>query len=51
MVQFLEHDLALTNRVTIRAGRTRNGVLKLNVSGNVDAGTKQQMRNFLMMVI
>lgn len=47
IVQFLEQDLAPSSRLVIRAAKSNSGRLRTKVSGRVDDGTRQRIRNFL----
>jgi uncharacterized protein DUF3634 len=51
VVDFLERDVALDGNVVVVGDRDNNGVLRLNFRGNIDEGTRQQIRNFLKMVL
>ncbi|MCO6048112.1 hypothetical protein NG895_29815 [Aeoliella sp. ICT_H6.2] len=47
VAEFLERDLAPESRVVIRAARSKSGRLRTKVTGAVDDGTRQRIRNFL----
>jgi hypothetical protein len=47
ILSFIENDLTLDGRVTIRAARGRDGRLRMAFSGRLDPGTRQRVRNFL----
>lgn len=51
VVDFLERDVALDGKVVVTGGRDANGVLRLNFRGNTNEATRQQIRNFLKMVL
>jgi hypothetical protein len=51
VVDFLQRDVALDGNLVIAGGRDANGVLRLIFRGNIDEGTRQQIRNFLKMVL
>ena len=47
VANFFERDVHLASRVVIFAHRQRNGRLRTQFRGRIDAGTRQQIRNFL----
>lgn len=47
IVEFLEEDVAPESRLVIRAAHAKSGRLMTKVSGAVDEGTRQRIRNFL----
>jgi hypothetical protein len=51
VVSFLEHDVALNGKVTVVGNRDANGVLRINFRGNIDEGTRQQIRNYLKLIL
>lgn len=51
VLDFLTRELAIQDRVTIRALRQPDGYLRLQVRGLVEPGAEQQVRNFLNTVI
>jgi Protein of unknown function (DUF3634) len=51
VVDFLERDVAPDGKIVVVGDRDQNGVLRLNFRGRIDEGTRQQIRNFLKMVL
>jgi hypothetical protein len=51
VIDFLERDVELDGKVVVAGGRDANGVLRLHFRGNIAEGTRQQVRNFLKMVL
>ena len=51
VLRFLQNDLEFDGKLVIRARRQSNGYLSLNFSGQIEPGTKQQIRNFLNTVM
>jgi hypothetical protein len=51
VIEFLEHDVALRGKVTVKGGRDAHGVWRIHASGNIDEGAAQQIRNFLKLVL
>lgn len=48
---FLQQDISLEGRITIRALRQPGGYLRVEVRGACQRGVKQQIRNFLNTII
>jgi hypothetical protein len=51
IADFLERDIALNGKVVVGGCRDSNGVQRLNFRGDVDEGTRQQIRNFLKIAL
>lgn len=51
VLEFFEKHRSFEGNVTIRAIRQPDGYLRLVFKGQVDAATRQQIRNFLMTVM
>ena len=51
VLKFLENDLSFIGKVTIFARRQPDGYLKFGFKGQIDPGTRQQIRNFLISVM
>ncbi|MEW4487057.1 hypothetical protein AB1L42_03200 [Thalassoglobus sp. JC818] len=50
--QFVRQDLEVSTRVTVRGYRAPQGGIRYEIRGaNLDAGTEQQIRNFLKQVV
>ncbi|WP_425398773.1 hypothetical protein [Aeoliella sp.] len=47
VVEFLEEDVAPESRLVIQAAHAQSGRLMTKVSGAVDEGTRQRIRNFM----
>ena len=45
---FFVRDLAVNGRLEVFATKESNGRLRMKVKGTLDAGQKQQLRNFLL---
>lgn len=48
---FFIENVSLETPLTIYAMKSRTGLLQLQIRGSVDAGTRQQIRNFLIDVL
>ena len=51
VLEFIEKNLSPEGKVTICASRQPNGYLRLDFRGQLDSGTRQRIRNFLITVI
>ena len=51
LTEFLEKDLATSNRFVIFGQRQANGRLQLRFRGQVDVGKQQQIRNYLLLIL
>lgn len=48
VIEFLERDIAVESRLVILARREQNGRLRTSVRGELDKGTQQRIRNYLI---
>ncbi len=51
VLQFLRQDIELSRPVTILATKYPNGRLQMKIQGQLDAGLRQRIRNFLLTVL
>ena len=51
LTQFLSNEIPLQGRVIIRGLRQKNGLMRLRVSGPLDSGSRQRIRNFLLSLL
>jgi len=51
IVDFLEQEASIDSKVVIRASRYQNGYVRLDIRGDLDFGTRQRIRNFLLSVL
>jgi hypothetical protein len=51
VVHFLEKDVAADTKYTVLGGRDRSGVVRVNFRGEIDVGRRQQIRNYLKMIL
>jgi len=51
LTKFLTTEIPLHGRVTIRGLRQKNGLMRLQVSGPIDSGSRQRIRNFLLALL
>jgi hypothetical protein len=49
--EFFRRDVRLDQRIVIRALRDHSGNVRLDISGQIDPGTKQQIRNYLITML
>jgi len=48
---FFENDVSITETITIQALRYSKRYIRLQIAGQIDPGTRQRIRNFLMDVL
>ena len=48
MTEFFRHDLVLPNPVTILATKDNSGHIHTRIKGQIDEGSRQRIRNFLV---
>jgi hypothetical protein len=51
LIQFLTTEIPIQGRVIIRGLRQKNGLMRLQVSGSLDSGSRQRIRNFLLSLL
>jgi hypothetical protein len=51
LIEFLTKEIPVQGRVTIRGLRQKNGLMRLTVSGPLDSGSRQRIRNFLLSLL
>lgn len=51
IVEFFEKTISIESKCVVQARTEPNGHLRTRISGSIDEGTKQQIRNFLMTVL
>jgi len=51
LTRFLTTEIPLRGRVIIRGLRQKNGLMRLQVSGPLDSGSRQRIRNFLLSLL
>src|SRR5262245_59280933 len=48
LAEFLTKEISFQGRLTIRGHRQKNGLIRLQVNGSVDSGSRQRIRNFVL---
>lgn len=48
LINFFERDLAIESRVVVLGRREQSGRLRTSIRGNLDKGTQQRIRNYLV---